>query len=67
MSQRAQELGLPKVWHLPPEEGPLRSACGWREKVMRGEMQEEHDHRLTRNVGLCNCIACANALMMEIM
>lgn len=58
MSQRAQDLGLPRIWHLPAEEGQLRSACGIRERVMRGEVTDEHDHKLTRNDALCNCLDC---------
>lgn len=65
MSQRAQDLGLPRVWHLPAAEGPLRSACGQRERVMRGEEPERHDHKLTHNVDLCSCLACAVALMCD--
>lgn len=62
MSQKARDAGLPKVWHLPAVDLPLRSACGWREQVMRGEEPEEHDHILTRSADLCNCVACASAL-----
>jgi hypothetical protein len=62
MSQKAQEAGLPRVWHLPAPEGRLRSACGWREKVMRGDLPELHDHKLTRNAELCSCIKCVAVL-----
>lgn len=66
MSQRAQELGLPRVWHIPPLTGPLRSACGLRERVMRGEVPEEHDHKFTHDVELCNCAECLLAILGEV-
>lgn len=62
MSQRAQDLCLAKKWHAPAVDGPLRSACGEREAVMRGDKTEEQDHRLTRNPMLWNCDACVEAL-----